>query len=228
MMRVAKSLIAPVRGIGKPDYSKEISLGRERPGITLKHNQSLKNFIRVYTAIPSPYSWVTGLLAAGASSHLVDADTNLAMPYIVPQGYTLTGISLTYSLSEDIIIRAYVDEFLGVPLLFGIVGGPVSGSVIYMAEVIGIGSHLIDPTGLTSHIFDIVVTNQGAGNAEGTVGGFFILEAVGTSPFPTTKTVKCKWCGHEWVVPNETRSIKCPSCGELNIYLDLTKFKGTP
>lgn len=219
--------IAPVRGVGKPDYSKEIALGRERPGLSLKHNQSLKNFGRVFSLIPSPYPWVTGLLAPGAPSHLVDADTGLAMPYTVPQGYTLAGISLTYSLSEDTIIRAYVDEVLGVPALFGIVGGPVSGSVIYMAEVIGIGSHLVDPIGAASHIFDIIVTNQGAGDSEGTVGGFFILEAVGTSPLPTTKTVRCKWCGHKWVVPNETKAINCPECGELNIYLDLSKFRET-
>ncbi|GAI90377.1 unnamed protein product, partial [marine sediment metagenome] len=109
----------PQEGIGKPDYTKEISLGRERPGISLKHNQSLKNFILVFSSIASPYDWVTGLLAPGASSHLIDADTGEAMPYTVPQGYTLAGISLTYSLSEDTIIRAYVDEVLGVPALFG-------------------------------------------------------------------------------------------------------------
>lgn len=215
------------RGIGKPDYTKEISLGRERPGISLKYSQSLKNFIIVLSSIASPYSWVSGVLAPAASAHLVDADTGLAMPYTVPQGYTLAGISLTYSLSEDTIIRAYVDEVLGVPALFGIVGGPGSGNVIYMAEVIGIGSHIVDPTGESSHIFDIIATNQGAGNSEGTVGGFFVLEAVGTAPLPTTKTVKCKWCGHEWVVPNETKAINCPSCGELNIYLDLSRFRET-
>ena len=222
-----KTFTVPGKGIGKEDYSKEISLGRERPGLTLKYNQVLKNFGRVLSSIPSPYPWVTEILAPGASSHLVDADTGLAMPYTVSQGYTLTGISLTYSLSEDTIIRAYVDTFLGVPSLFGIVGGPVSGSVIYMAEVIGIGSHLVDPAGADSHIFDIIVTNQGAGDSEGTVGGFFILEAVGTAPLPTTKTVRCKWCGHEWVVPNETKAINCPSCGELNVYLDLSRFRET-
>jgi len=225
-MRVETFTVAQT-GIGKPDYTKEISLGRERPGLTLKYNQTLKNFMRVFTPILSPYSWITGALDPAASAHLVDADTGLVMPYTVPQGYTLAGISLTYSLSEDTIIRAYVDEVLGVPALFGIVGGPVSGSVIYMAEVIGIGSHIVDPIGESSHIFDIVVTNQGKGNSEGTVGGFFILEAVGTSPLPTTKTVKCKWCGHEWVVSNETRAINCPECGELNIYLDLSKFRET-
>ncbi|GAI40842.1 unnamed protein product, partial [marine sediment metagenome] len=39
------------RGVGKPDYSKEISLGKVRPGLTLKFNQGLRIFGRVFTAV---------------------------------------------------------------------------------------------------------------------------------------------------------------------------------
>lgn len=39
------------RGIGKPDYSREISLGKVRPGLTLKFNQGLRIFGRVFSAV---------------------------------------------------------------------------------------------------------------------------------------------------------------------------------
>ncbi len=31
----------PQEGVGKPDYSREVSAGRERAGISLKYNQQL-------------------------------------------------------------------------------------------------------------------------------------------------------------------------------------------
>ena len=39
------------RGVGKPDYSKEISSGRERAGLTLAYKQTLEIFGVVFTAI---------------------------------------------------------------------------------------------------------------------------------------------------------------------------------
>lgn len=210
------------RGIGKPDYSEEISLGRERPGISIKYAQTLKNFSISHSDIESEYPYVTALLAAGASSHPIDGDTGLPMPYTVPKGYVLASVSVAYSISQDAIMRAYVDTEL-----FANVGILVSGNMFYAAEVVGIGSHIVDPTGASSHIFDLTITNKGGDDLEGTIGCFFVLEAVGTEPLPTIKTIRCKFCGHEETVPRETTRRICTKCSKLNLYLDLSKFRGS-
>lgn len=283
----------PQEGIGKPDYTREISLGRERPGITLKHNQSLKIFGAVFssvntgthTAAPhltimtdaaahftvnalvlltiinvtdgssgviiantettvtvalaggitnqwntgdaytilSPFATVKLPLAAGVMAHIVDYETGLDMPYTVPQGYTMTSLSGTYSFTQDAILRVFYETFMVSSL-----GAPAGGGVLYVAEILGWGTYLLDPTGASSHVYDIQITNQGGDNLEGAGSVLAILEAVGTEPLPTTKTVKCKFCSHEETVPRETTKWICPNCNQLNIYFDLSKFRGTP
>lgn len=220
---VVKKFTVPVKGIGKPDYSKEISIGRERPGITLKYNQSLKIFGVVFSSIPSPFPTVKSPLAAGAMAHAVDYETGLDMPYTVPQGFTMTSLSGTYSFNQDAILRVFFDTYMVTSL-----GAPAGGGVLYVAEILGWGTYLLDPTGASSHLYDVQITNQGGDNLEGAGSVLAILEAVGTQPPPTTKTVKCKFCAHEETVPRETTEWICPKCNQLNIYFDLSKFRGTP
>jgi len=281
------------RGIGKPDYSKEISSGKERAGLTLAYHQTLKIFGIVFTAIntgvhtaavnltvmtdaaanfavnalvllpifnvtdgsfgiiiantvntvtvvaltggisnqwntgdvytiPSPFAWVTTPLAPGATAHLVDNVTGLAMPFTVPQGYTISLIAGGGSFTEDTIMWVYFDGLLAIS--GGVLAG---GNVAYENRIVSITTATIDPTGASAHTVDVQITNRGVGNLEGGTDLTGILEAVGTKPLPTTKTVRCKWCGNEEVVPQETVKWICPKCGQLNMFYDLSRFRGT-
>lgn len=282
------------RGIGKPDYSKEISSGKERAGLSLSYTQTLSVigivFSSVYTGthtavvsatimtdaaahftanvlvgltiinvtdgssgviiantettvtvvalvgglsnqwnpgdvynIPSPFAWVQTPLAPGATAHYIDNSTGLSLPYTVPQGYTMSLIAAGGSATEDVRILLYFDGFLVVNIAI-----IAAGSTPYENRVVGISTATIDPTGAAPHTLDVQVTNLGGGNLEGGLDMTGILEAVGTSPLPTTKTVRCKWCGHQHTVPRETTFITCPKCGKLFIVADYSRFRGTP
>ena len=281
------------RGIGKPDYSKTVSSGKERAGLSLTYNQVLEIFGAVFTAyysgahtaapnatimtdananfapttlvglailnvtdgsygiiiantettvtvaalvggisnqwnlldiyhIPSPFAWVNSPLAPGATNHYVDNVTGLALPFTVPKGYTISLIAAGGTFTEDAISWVYFDGHL--VMSAGIMTG---GQSVYENRVVGLTTATVDPAGLTSHTVDIQITNLGAGNLEGGVTWTGILEAVGTKPLPTTKTVRCKLCGNEATVPQETTRWICPKCGLLNRFYDLSRFRGT-
>ncbi len=209
------------RGTGQPDYTREISLGRERPGLTLKHKERLLGFTRTFTNIPSPYAFVTTPLAVGATASLIDAETGLAMPYSSQAGYVFSVLSTSYSFNQDAAIWTYLEG-----ALWATAGMPASGQVFYIAEVIGVSTAFFDPEGLIAHIVDFQVVNEGAAEMEGGFTTFVTLEEVGTEPLPTTKTVKCKFCGYEETVSRETTKWICPKCKKLNLYYNLSKFRG--
>ncbi len=282
------------RGVGKPDYSREVSVGRMRPGLTLKYMQGLKIFGDTFSsvntgthtaamhptimtddtahftvnalidlvilnvtdgssgvitantettvtvealiggatnrwnpgdvyAIPSPFPYITFPLAAGVPTHIVDTETGLEMPYVIPVGYTLTAISASFSYNQDMIAWLYIDG-----LLMASLGAASGGSFVYVAEIVGWGTVFLDPAALRSHTFDIQITNQGGANMEGGGSIVCIVEAVGTKPLPDIKTVKCRFCGHEETVSHETQHWVCPGCSQLNIFFNLRRFRRTP
>ena len=89
-MKVTTGL-APVKGIGKPDYSREVFAGRERAGIALKHNQQFRAFGGNWTTGDPEYPLILDYnIAAGDKRHLRDSDTNELMPITLLAGHTLT------------------------------------------------------------------------------------------------------------------------------------------
>lgn len=156
-------------------------------------------------------------------AHLVDAETNLDMPYTLPEGYTMSLMQDSFGFKEDSEVWVLIDTFATAQLCVS-----VSGLEVYRNRVSPFTSISFDPTGATSHEIDIQVTNQGGGNLEGSFAVSAIVEAVGTKPLPTIKTVRCKHCQHQWDVPVETTQLICPKCGKLTIVYDLSKFRGTP
>jgi len=281
------------RGVGKPDYSRIVTAAKERRGLYLAYNQTLKIF--ALTFAPSPVGAHTGAvnstvmtdalaafvaneligliivnvtdgssgiitantvntvavaalaggitnqwtfgdiysvggafpqvvppLAPGAMIHAIDNETGLSLPFTVPQGYTLTLIAAASALNEDVSNRNYIDTFfLGGAFISG-------GQPYYENKIIGVTTATYDPTGAITHLADITITNEGGGNLLGSCDAVFILEKVGSPALPLVKTVKCKWCGYEHQVPNETTRIICPKCGKLFIVYDLSKFRRTP
>ena len=212
----------PTRGVGKPDYSKTVSSALERRGIRLQYGQTLVVLGLVFSNVPSPFSWVFPPLAPGGIARFIDHSTGLPTPLPIPQGYILFLVSGSESGTEDVEAWGYLDGFLSLP--FGIFA---SGGMYYENKVIGLSTELIDPTGETAHTIDTTVENVGAGDFRGQLELIGILEAVGTPPLPTTKTVRCKFCGYEEVKPKETTRWICPKCGKLSMFYDLTKFRGT-
>jgi len=185
-------------------------------GITNRWN--LGDIYSVGGAFPQ----VVPSLAPGAMIHAIDNETGLSLPFIVPQGYNLTLISAASALSEDVSNRNYIDTFfLGGAFISG-------GQPYYENKIFGVSTATYDPTGAITHLIDITITNEGGGNLLGSTDAVFILEEVGSPALPLVKTVKCKWCGYEHQVPNETTNIICPKCGKLFIVYDLSKFRRTP
>jgi len=199
-----------------------MSLAKERRGISLDYGQTLEIFGIVFSDIASPYAWVSAPLGVGTTTHYIDNSTGLALPYTVPQGYTLSLIAGGYGLTEDAIAWVYLGGYL--VMAGGVMSG---GGAYYENRVVGITTATIDPTGATAHTLDIQVTNLGGGILEGGIEWTGILEEVGTSPLPLTKKIRCKWCGHEETVPVEQTSLICPKCSKLTMVYSLRHFKGT-
>jgi len=209
------------RGIGKPDYTLEISLGRVRPGITLKYLQSMLVFGITFSAVPSPYPFIAAPLAIGGSANMVNWSTGLATPYTVRQGYLLQSVQIGCAFTQDFSIEIYFDT-----LFVGYLVTSVSGLPNIWSNVAPFSTATFDPTAATAHTYDLIINNLGGAAMSGSMSLYVIEEKVGTPPSPTTKTVKCKFCGHEWTVPTgKTLSIKCPKCDKLNIYLDFSHIR---
>ncbi|GAI37067.1 unnamed protein product, partial [marine sediment metagenome] len=60
-----KTFTVPMRGVGKPDYSREVSAGRERAGIALKHNQYFRAFGGNWTTGDPEYPLIQDYNIAG-------------------------------------------------------------------------------------------------------------------------------------------------------------------
>ncbi|GAI39260.1 unnamed protein product [marine sediment metagenome] len=211
------------RGVGKPDYSREVSRAIQRAGINLAYGQVLKTFMAIFTARASPFAWVLPPLASGVSQNLIDCDTDQVMPFTVPQGYVLSQVQDQVSVSEDAEIWGILD---GDPVVELMVIS--SGQVSYRNVAVPFTTGMADPTGASSHQAVIEITNLGAGNMIGTCTVVKLLDPVGTEALPTTKLVRCKHCSHQWEVPCETTNLICPKCGLLTRVFDLTRFLRSP
>lgn len=218
--------IVEQRGVGKPDYSKEVSSAKERKGLLLEYGQAVKLFARTYSAVPSFMTWVRAPLAAGDSAHLMDVETGFDLPYTVPKGYTLTFIESEGSASEDYSQDVYYEPATPPGLQLAACERFGSGLFTYAQAIAAFTTELLDPIGARAHQIDVLATNLGGGDLSGGSSILALLKPVGTSPLPTVKTVKCKPCGHEHVVPADTSVVVCPACGELTIYRNLSHYRG--
>lgn len=228
VVKVTRTFTAPIRGVGKPDYTREVSAGRQRVGITAAYNQTLKYFGVVFSNVPSFISWVRAPLAVGERIHLYDMSTGLVMPFTVPQGYTFTAVEVSWNWSVDAMGEIYYEPSTppGLQLIL-CPGHIVAGRYGYIQDLTSFSTKLLDPIGASAHLIDYHIISI---CAEVVIGGMTLLgllEAVGTKPLPTTKTVKCKFCGNEQTVSIDTSEVICSECSKLNIYFNLSQFRGT-
>jgi len=208
-------------GKGTPDYTKEVSLGRVRPGITLKYRQSLMRVGRTFSDTWSPYPYITAPLAAGAIANLIDYSTGLELPLTIVKGYLYSMVQIAHSANCDFHLHATLDGFY-----VGDVGLSAGGIPYSDSQVAPFGTQDLDPTGLADHQVGVTIENLSGGlTLYGSVSIYGIAEEVGTPPPPPIKTVQCKFCKHQWPVPRETEGILCPNCGQLNIYACYDKVR---
>ena len=212
-MIIVKTGVATQRGIGKPDYSREISVGQERAGVYLKYNQRIRLFSGNWNITDADYPGIldTGI-AAEASAHLVDSDTLMPLPGIILAGFSLTIIAMGFAISQDAFFQAYF-EHLGVYTSYNM-GLGSSGFGVYQNKLRDLSTTWFDPTAALAHTIDIKVYNRGGGTLYGGVGIWAIMEAVGTPPWPTTKICRCPYCGHHQEVNVIETKITCASCGK--------------
>jgi len=212
------------RGVGKPDYSKEVSSGRERAGLTLKYNQSLVVLALICTDIvahPYPVSWVKDLIPVGGSARLIDVSTGQATPYTVPQGYSLELIQKAFGGNQDNEVNLYYDGLYVVQPNTTL----SAGAYVYENTVAAYTTLTLDPTAASAHAIDVLVVNRGGAALRGGFTLTGILEAVGTSPLPTTKDCQCPFCGHKQTVPMGTTMIECKKCGETYFVYDFSRIR---
>jgi len=229
---MAPAFAVEERGIGKPDYSKEVSSSRQRSGISLKYSQRLVVFGICWTDMivhPSPVPWVKPPLAAGAQAHMIDFATGQDMPYVTPAGYVFTMVQKDWTCSEDIEIWLYgstpSEADGGSLVLMACPGISPGGDNQYMNLVYTYTSLTFDPAAAYSHSWDVVAVNRGVGDMEGGVVFAVIMDAVGTPPFPTTKDCMCPHCQHLQTVPVGTTVIVCGSCGKTYFVHDFSKVR---
>ncbi len=201
-------------GIGQPDYTREISSGRERSGIELDFNQQFRVFASEWITTEVEYPFVTGYtIAAGAKRHMRDSDTLALLPVTILAGRTLSIISIAYAVTQDIRVQGYIDAEspLGVALNLGVLGG---GQQSYENKIRELSTIWYDPTAALSHTFDVIVYNEGGGDLYGGAALLLIEEIVGTKPFSTTKEVFCPHCNHKQTESITATRITCKECGK--------------
>lgn len=205
------------RGMGRPDFSLNVGRAITRKGITLQYSEATKMFARSYISTDewqtSAYPGVGVALDPGESDHLIDFGTGLALPFTVPQGYILGIKYYSFSSAGIFSVSQYLDNMIVQNAFMR------NLEIYYEQEIFAVGTDLIDPAGLTSHIYDFKVTNLGTEPLCAIFGVVGILKAVGTEPL-TTKTVGCKLCDKTATVPYNTTKWACPN-GHKNIYYNL-------
>ena len=215
MPRVVKTETVPTLGVGKPDYAREMWLGRIYTGIELKYNEMLKLFQITMSDIASPAPYVRGPLAPGDVVSLVDVSTGLPMPYTIAVGRTLRVLSNHWSFNR---VGQSINYFEGV---FVGTAFPESLGTFLNQPVAPLDTSFIDPTAASSHTMQFTLKNIDTENLE----GFWIYAAleriIGSEPFPKDKTVKCKWCEATDTVPAETTWYTCKKCGKKTWFYPL-------
>lgn len=230
MKRVASTYTVAAKGIGKPDYSKEVSAGKERAGIALKYNQRFRVFVGGWGITDPLYPWLLpNSIPVGGSDHLCDSDTNLPLPGpfpTIPVGRTLTMISVAFSTTQDMELYAYTDcispELPGVCTNLGVSTG---GMPIYENKIREFSTIWYDPTASLPHTLDIIAYNRGAVELHGGMALLCVEEIVGTTPFPITKDCMCPHCKHVQTVPIETTRITCEGCGKVYMVTNFASLR---
>lgn len=230
MAEIERTWVVEAKGVGFPDYTREVSVGQERAGIYLKYNQQFRVFAGNWTTGDPEYPLILDYsIPVGGKVHLRDSDTGEVMPITLVVGHTLTIIAVAYAVTQDFQAYLYVDStpfFPGACLNLGVVSG---GTSIYENKLREFSSTWYDPMAALPHILDIIAYNKGGAALYGGVGILCIEELIGTPPWPTTKECFCPYCNHKQTEPVSATRITCKGCGKeymVTSFASLRKLGG--
>lgn len=213
MPTITKTIAVPAKGIGRPDYSGEQWQAKVIKRLELHENEVIKAFYLCPTTswAGNPYVWVVAPLAIGVPTYLIDQNTGFPMPYFVATGYQLEVMMIWASFNQNI---KFFTEFEGFRMSEYYHDAL---NVYYENEVLEYGTQYIDPDALFPHLAAFGGENVGLDVMSGLAEVLCILRAVHTE-IPTSKTIRCKWCGNTTSVANEVVRWKCTKCGGENLY----------
>jgi len=199
------------KGIGRPDYTGEQWQAKTIKRFEIHEKEALKRFAIVGSATPSPFVWIGAPLAVGVPTYLIDTDTGIAMPYTVLAGYTFEILYILSSFTQNHRIFTEFETFLLAEAYNDAL------HIYYENEVIGLDTKYRDPFGLLPHFIAYGGTNLGVAAMSGSAEVIGILHDLSTE-VPTSKTIRCKWCGNTTSTALTTVEWTCPKCGKLNLY----------
>ncbi len=218
---VSKVRVSPSWGeankIGQPDYTIESRRVFVSAGYELNYNEAFKTFGVSFSNEVSPFPQVVVPLAPGDTQILIDLETGLPMPYILPVGYSLKILSDIWSYSARARTAIRVLGFY-----YGGADSDTLGTNYYNA-VGGFSTEPFDPTFLTPIPLQLDVENIDGNDIHGYWLASTVLTAESTPPFPEVKEVRCKFCEFQEEVDWKTTLHKCSGCGATNIYLSHTR-----
>ena len=223
-MSERRTFAVTTTGKGRPDYQAEVWRSKTEADIlhSLHFNERFKLFYICPTAAalapPFRFPFVVDPMppipAVRSTETLIDVDTGLVMaPYLIPIGTELQITMLWSTFNQNLRMRTYMDTLIAIEAYTD------AFTTLMYNEVVSTSTADIDPTFAAAHTLLIQGTNLGAADLSGTVKVICIERVHGTE-LPTTKTVKCAWCSHEELVPNETTLWTCPkkSCQKQTVF----------
>ena len=172
---MAEIFSVPMRGIGKPDYSTNVSSGKYRPGMLLGADQALSQLIIVCqnrVVVPYVFPWFKNPVGIGGSITHVNSSTGFNT-LSVPAGYAISLLEQSLSFDQDSELWLYFDG-----ILVGLLLEAVGGSHIYASHIVGITSRILDPYGLAPHTVALESINCGGGVMKGGSQSVFLIEAI--------------------------------------------------
>lgn len=199
---MAEIFAVPVRGIGRPDYSREIN--------TIKRGETFLQFEPRFDERQKIFYAIHPLaspLALGQTVHLMDRETNLVTPYISSVGFLVCQRERFFSFNGAIRFTLKVDT-LEPAVLF-----PSADNLVTSYEAIAaIDTKYWDQNAQSEHTWDMTITNIDTIPISGMAQVALIFTEIG-SPVMTEKKVRCLKCGAIMVVPLKQTMVICTGCG---------------
>lgn len=147
---MAEIFVVETRGIGKPDYSQEITKITRGETYPQFEPRPLTEKYKIFLGIFPP----AAPLLIGATFHLIDIETFLPAPYTSPAGYIADFREWFFALDGRVGFLLDIDGIIQFYMT------PDSLSNIHEYEQIVWGkTSLLDPNALSPHNFDLSITN---------------------------------------------------------------------
>jgi len=190
------------RGVGKPDYSSNVTEIKRGETLVLFEPRPDERQKIFYVSHP-----LASPLAVGETVHLMDRETNLATPYTSPIGFLASQRERFFSFNGAIRFTLTVDTLEPVVLF------PSADNLMGSYESIAaIDTKYWDPEASFGHTWDMTITNVDTIPLSGMAQVALIFTEIGSSVM-TEKRVRCLKCGNIMTVPLKQTRIECSECG---------------